>query len=308
VSVGKVSKEKQFSLVRVLIALAWADGEISNEELNFLKDFIFKFDLTGEEWAKVEMYMEDPIPPDEAEALVKDFVLHLGGSQERKEVIAALEGIMAADGETRPEEQAFLKQCTAIFKESGPASSLMSRIGGLFRETVFKPGETSQRKEELHDFLNNRILFKVRRKLEREKLSLEADPEKLAYASLFAGLLSHIASIDNGTSEVELTVLKRQLKEVAGFDQEAVELILSVVRETASKGLDRFRLTREFYEKSNVEQRRQLLDCLFDMAGADDDLAHTEVEEVRAIAFGLKFSHKDFIDAKVKHLDKTRGK
>ncbi len=292
----------------MLIALAWADGEISNEELNFLKDFLFKFDLTGEEWAKIEMYMEDPIPPEEAEALVKDFVLHLGGGQERKEVISALEGIMSADGETRPEEQAFLKRCTAIFKESGPASALMGRIGGLFRETVFKPGATSQRKEELHDFLNNRILFKVRRKLEREKLSLEGDPGKLAYASLFAGLLSHIASIDDGTSEVELTVLKRQLKEVAGFDQEGVELILSVVRDSAAKGLDRFRLTREFYEKSNVEQRRQLLDCLFDMAGADDDLAHTEVEEVRAIAYGLKFSHKDFIDAKVRHLEAARKK
>jgi uncharacterized tellurite resistance protein B-like protein len=308
VSFGKISKEKQFSLVRVLIALAWADGEICNEEMNFLKDFLFKFDLTGEEWAKIEMYMEDPIPPEEAEVLMKDFVLHLSGSKERKEVIDALEGIMAADGETRPEEQVFLERCTAIFKESGPASALMGRIGGLFRETVFKPGATSQRKEELHDFLNNRILFKVRRKLEREKLSLESDPEKLAYASLFAGLLAHIASIDDGTSEVELTVLERLLKKVAGFDQEAVEVILAVVRETAAKGLDRFRLTREFYEKSNIEQRRQLLDCLFDIAGADDDLAHTEVEEVRAIAYGLKFSHKDFIDAKVRHLDAAREK
>lgn len=307
-SFDQVSKEKQFSLVRVLIALAWADGEMSNEELNFLKDFLFKFDLTGEEWARIEMYMEDPIPPEEAEALVKDFVLHLGGSGERKEVISALEGIMAADGTTRPEEQAFLERCIAIFKESGPASALMGRIGGLFRETVFKPAGTSQRKEELHDFLNNRILFKVRRKLEREKLSLEADPEKLAYASLFAGLLSHIAAIHDGISEKELTALKRHLEEAAGFDREAVELILSVIQETADKGLDRFRLTREFYEKSSPEQRRQLLDCLFDIAGADDDLAHSEVEEVRAIAYGLKFSHKDFIDAKVRHLEAAREK
>ncbi|MFQ5579940.1 MAG: TerB family tellurite resistance protein [Nitrospiria bacterium] len=307
-SLGKISKEKQFSLVRMLIALAWADGEISNSELNFLKDFIFRFDLTGEEWARIEMYIEDPVPPEEAEALVKDFVLHLGGAGERKGVVAALEGIMAADGVTRPEEKDFLERCTAIFKKSGPASALMGRIGGLFRETVFKPAGASRRKEELHDFLNNRILFKVRRKLEREKLSLEGDLEKLAYASLFAGLLAHIASIDNGTSEVELTALARLLKEVADFDEEAVELILAVVQETAAKGLDRFRLTREFYEKSSIEQRRQLLDCLFEISGADDDLAHDEVEEVRAIAYGLKFSHKDFIDAKIKYLKASREK
>ncbi|MFQ5779910.1 MAG: TerB family tellurite resistance protein [Nitrospiria bacterium] len=307
-SFDNVSKEKQLSLIRVLIALAWADGEISNEELNFLKDFIFKFDFTGEDWAKIEMYMEDPIPPEEAVALIQDFVLHLGGQRERKEVISALEGIMAADGTTRPEEKAFLERCIDIFQATGPSSALIGRLRGLFRETVFKPTNTSQRKEELHDFLNNRILFKVRRKLEREKLALEADPDKLAYASLFAGLLAHIASIHGSISEKELAVLRQHLEETAGFDREAIELILSVIQESAAKGLDCFRLTREFYERSSPEQRRQLVDCLFDIAGADDHLAYSEVEEVRTIAYGLKFSHQEFIDAKVRHLDAARQK
>ncbi|MBN4054298.1 TerB family tellurite resistance protein [Nitrospira defluvii] len=171
--------EKQYSLIRLLIALAWADGEVSNEETNFLKDFFYKFDLSGEDWAKIELYLEDPIPPEEAEVLIEDFIQRLGGSKEREEVIRLLEGLMSADGVARSEEKTFLKKCTTLIRDGGPASALVGRIKGLFRETVLKPAEGSKRKEELDDFLNNRILFKVRRVLERERLEIEANPKLL---------------------------------------------------------------------------------------------------------------------------------
>ena len=296
------AKEKQLSLFRVLAALAWADGTVSHEELNFLKDFAFKFNFTGEEWAKIEMYLEDAIAPREAEALIQDFVNRLGGRRERASIIGTLKGLMDADGATSPEEHVFLKRFIADLEETGPASVLTSRIRGLFRQTVFQPARTSRRSEELHEFLNNRILFKVRRKLEREQLSLETHPDELAYASVFGGLMAIVASAHTPLSEQELTVLRRHLTESAGFEQEAVELIMAVIEESAARGLDRFRLTREFYQRSSRQQRLQLLDCLFDIAGSDTDLAHAEVEEIRAIARGLKLNHKEFIQAKTEHL------
>lgn len=294
------SNEKEISLIRALIALAWADGEINHDEINFLKDFVFKFDWTGDEWAKIEMYIEEPVPPAEAEALVQDFVQHLGGAGDRKRVIDLLQGMMAADGMTTPEEREFVERFIQVIKEGGPAPALFGRIRGLFQQTVFKPAHASRRSEELHEYLNNRILFKVRRKLEREKLSIELDPQALAYASLFGGLLAYVASLNQPLSDAQMTVLKKHLTETAGFNAEGVALIESVIRE--AKDLDRFRLTREFYEKSSPEQRLQLIDCLFDIAGADKDLTHSEVEEVRAIALGLRLSHSEFINAKTKYL------
>lgn len=302
-----MSNEKKISLVRVLIALAWADGEISHDELNFLKDFMFKFDLTGDEWAKIEMYMEDPVTQEEAELLIHDFVQHLGGARERQQVIEALQKMTAADGVTTPEEKAFLERFSGIINEAGPAPALFGRIRGLFQETVFKPARRSKRSEELHEFLNNRILFKVRRKLERDKLSIEADPEALTYASLFGGLLAHVASLHQPLTDTQMAVLKKHLKEIAGFDNEGTAVIESVIREAAGS-LDRFRLTREFYEKSAPAQRIQLIECLFDIAGVDTDLTHSEVEEVRAIAYGLRLTHSDFINAKVKHLRESEKK
>jgi hypothetical protein len=205
------SKEKQISLIRVLIALAWADGEISHEELNFLKDFMFKFDFTGEEWAQIEMYMEDPVPPEEAEALIQDFIQKIGPFEERQAVISALEGLMRVDSMTTAAEREFLERFTAVLKQTLPPTVLLSGIRGLFKQTVFKPVHGSKRSEELYDFLNNRVLFKVRRKLEREKLTLEGHPDQLAYATLFGGLLAHVASVHKAMGEKELDVLKRHL-------------------------------------------------------------------------------------------------
>ena len=302
------SSEKHISLGRVLIALAWADGEMSHEEQNFLKDFLFKFDFTGEEWAQIEMYMEDPVTSQEAEALVRHFLQNLGSRDNRQELLSALEELMHADGVTTEEEGLFLKRFTDLMQQTSNASALLGQLRGLFQHTVFKPVEGSKRSEELDIFLNNRILFKIRRKLEREQLSLETHPDELAYAALFGGLMAHVASVHHSLGEKELTLLSGHLKQLAGFDEEAIELILSVIQESAAKGLDRFRLTRRFFEKSTSEQRLQLLDCLFDIAGSDTDLHNSEVEEVRAIAYALKLSHGNFIAAKMRHLEKNRRK
>ncbi len=303
--------EKQFALIRVLIALAWADGEISNEETNFLKDFFFKFDFTGEDWAKIEMYLEDPIPPEEAENLVQDFVLRLSGSSEREEVIALLKGLMGADGIVTAEESAFIQRCTEIFRGTGPASALLGRLKGLFRETVLKPSTASKRSasnraEELDDFLNNRILFKVRRALEREQLILEADPDQLAKAALFAGLLAHVAAAEGTVSEEALAVLGVHLQTITSFDDETIALIVSVVKESARSKLDPFRLTRTYYTGHSLAERRHLLDCLFDVAGAGGELSHVSLEGVREIAYGLKFSNRDFIDAKLEYRQRSK--
>ena len=61
-------------LARVIIAVAWADGQISNEEINSLKDLLFRlrtstFDdsmqFSAQEWARLDMYIETPVGDEE---------------------------------------------------------------------------------------------------------------------------------------------------------------------------------------------------------------------------------------------------
>jgi uncharacterized tellurite resistance protein B-like protein len=250
--------------------------------------------------------MEDPVRPEEREALIQDFLKKINSSGERRAFLSSLEGLIQADGITTSEEEEFLKEFKQILQDTPSVKGLFNQFQGLFKKTVFKPVPGSKRSEELHEFINNRILFKVRRKLERENLSLETHPEDLAFASLFGGLMAYVASVHENLNSRELAKIQTHLKNLGTFGDEAIELILSVIQETHSKLLDSFRLVREFYEMSSPQQRRQLIDCLFDIAGSDKDLKHEEVEEVRNIAYALKLTHKEFIESKVAYLQKGK--
>jgi len=58
------------SLAKVMIAAAWADGVISNEEINCLKDLLFHMKgMTAQDWAVIDIYVESPVEAAERQRL-----------------------------------------------------------------------------------------------------------------------------------------------------------------------------------------------------------------------------------------------
>ena len=50
------------SLAKVMVAAAWADGVITNEEINSLKDLLFHLKgITAQDWAEIDIYVETPV-------------------------------------------------------------------------------------------------------------------------------------------------------------------------------------------------------------------------------------------------------
>ena len=84
---------QKLSFLKALIAAAWADGELTHDEINHLKDFFAHFDPKGRDWAKVKMYLEDPLSPEEQEKVITEFVRGLGSEKERKAFLKDLEGV-----------------------------------------------------------------------------------------------------------------------------------------------------------------------------------------------------------------------
>ena len=72
-------KELMLTLAKVIIAAAWADGEMSHQEVNSLKEMLLwsrsgrqrNLDITQREWATLEMYIDAPINAEEREQLVQ---------------------------------------------------------------------------------------------------------------------------------------------------------------------------------------------------------------------------------------------
>ena len=77
-------------------------------------------------------------------------------------------------------------------------------------------------------------------------------------------------------------------------------LVAEMAVSEIGKGLDYYRMSRQFFESTNEAERLHFLDVLFAVAAGDGGVSYLEIEEIRTIAMVLKLTHKQFIDAKLK--------
>ena len=89
------------NLAKVVIAAAWVDGEIDHEEINNLKDLLFLLpDITGREWAILEMYIESPVGAAERTLLVERLKESISSSKDK--VLALQECKQISNSLSRP--------------------------------------------------------------------------------------------------------------------------------------------------------------------------------------------------------------
>ena len=94
------------TLAKVIIAAAWADGSVSHDEINCLKDLLFRIpDLNARDWATLEIYIDSPIEPEERERLLEDLQIALRSQSDKKLALSALDELISADGEITEEER-----------------------------------------------------------------------------------------------------------------------------------------------------------------------------------------------------------
>lgn len=299
------SEAKNLALLQCLVAIAWADRKLGNEELNYLKQLALTFKLSDESWRKLEPYLDDPISLEEGEKLIREFLVHIKTSAEKQELLCSLEEMIQADQKVTPKEEEFLKRFSQIIHETSTLSLIRGKLKKLLEKTLFRPSPGKGR--ESSDYIHNKLLNRLQRRFTEAGLELTLPLEQLNYLTLFGGLLARVAYADGNISLKEKKQIELRLNQLARFRPEELELIVTVIEDQALKGLDRFRLTSEFFKISTREQKIELLNCLFGLAVVNDpQLLNQEVEEIRSIAYALSLSHKDFIDVKLNCLYKDK--
>ncbi len=94
------------TLAKVVAAVAWADGEVTANEVTSLKTLISRLpDITAQQWASLEIYLEHPVDKAERNRLVKELKKQLSSTNDKELAIAALRNLIAADGEITDEEK-----------------------------------------------------------------------------------------------------------------------------------------------------------------------------------------------------------
>ena len=288
------------TLAKVLIAVAWADGELTHEEVNNMKDLLFHLpQLTARQWASLQMYIESPVGDAERERLLEELKLAIQTTRDRELAQRALEEMLRADGEVTEEEEQVAAEIRATI-ESVSGSSLSRLVRGMTGRRAEALANGPNREAYFEDYIRNKVYYGVRRRLDLGETELQVGDDVLRTLSLAGGMMAQVARVNPQVSDAEVATMVDALHEHWHLDADQAAFVAGVaISETASL-MDRYRLAREFASVCGPQERAEFLDVLFAVAAADGVACYDEIEEIRGIAQTLKLSHRQFIDAKLK--------
>ncbi|AQT68431.1 Tellurite resistance protein [Anaerohalosphaera lusitana] len=295
----------KLDVAKLMVAAAWADGQLQNSEINVLKSLMWELgELNAEDWAEIEIYMDSPVSDEERQALENRVYNKISSSEEKEFVEYMLSKLLTSDGIVGTEEKAFLQDTKALI--DGASTGLTGKLSKLMRSVIGNNKNTTPdtaRETDIEDFLRNKIFYSLKQNGIDTNLS-EDQARKLSFA---AGLLGLVANVDKDICTNERKAAVHILQNNWDLDPQTAQAIVDVASDETTQGLDKYRLTDGFYQNTTREQRQRFMVCLFKIAAASGQASHEEIEEIRDIAVGLKLSHQDFIAAKVTLTDKQLG-
>ena len=291
------------SLAKVLVAAAWADGTITTDEINSLKDLLFHLPgMTAKDWDEINIYVDSPVDEAERQRLIADLQAKLASPADRAEALQALDQMVQADGSVSEAEQAVVDEIKAALQAGQPASSQRWHL--FARNRVEQRTQTVQNapNRELHmdDFVKNKIYYHVSQRLPQADAAAHIPDSELRRLSLAGGLLARVAYVDREVTDGEYQTIVNVLQSVWGISLAAASVVAEVAVSDIGKDLDYYRLSRQFFESTSEDERVRFLDALFAVTTGDGHATDEEIEEIRAIAMGLLLSHDQFIEAKLK--------
>jgi uncharacterized tellurite resistance protein B-like protein len=305
-----------FTLAKVIIAAAWADGQVSHEEVNSLKDLLYQLpragkeggargdgglQMSGREWARLEMYIDQPIDEAERARLIADLQNALRSPRDRQLARQALDEMVGIDGEISPTEQAVVAEVKQAIDDVN--LSLFMQLGRMVGGAVARRtavADAPNRERYFEDFVKNKVFYAVSHRLHVAQSELDIPEADLRKLSLAGGLMAKVAHVDQNVSEAEFGAMVQALQTHWEVDEVTAVFITEVAVSEAAKKLDHHRTVRQFATHTTPEERRHFLNVLFAVAVADGLAAYDEIEEIRAIARTLNLTREAFIAAKLK--------
>jgi uncharacterized tellurite resistance protein B-like protein len=137
---------------------------------------------------------------------------------------------------------------------------------------------------------------------ELERLS----PERARFFAAFAYLLARVADADLEVADRERDAISRQLQQHAGLSEHDARMVaeLSILQAEELGGSTHNIVSRQFRELSDRSERLRLIDGLFAVAAADDEVSLQEGNEVFRIAEELGLERLDVLAVRSRYRDK----
>ena len=313
------------SLGKVIAAAAWADDEMTVDEVNRLKDLLYRLpssnnsgvQLAAQDWAQLEMYINAPVNEAERARLVDNLRDAVRTPADRQIALDALQSLEETGSTGQREADVIHKIRVAIEAVDLSLGSRLSQMLGLARPQPSLAPEDAPNREQFFDaYLRNRVYYGLRRRLQRgtpiddgleethsgttfdDDIELNVADEELRRLAAVGGLMARVAQVDQGVTDAEFDVMVKLLRERWSLPHKEALFVAEVALSEVGPQLDTMQLVRELSSEITPEQGVRLLDLLFALADADGFVTGDEVEAIYQIANSLALPHRQFIEAK----------
>lgn len=302
------NKDFILDLGKLMIGIAWTDGQLHPEEINALKELLFLLpDISGEDWRQLELYMTHTVTDAEREELLDRVLKGIRSAGERQLALDTLEKLVAVEGGSANAEVIETIRKDLETKSTGLLAHLLSPLRKTIKARASHYTGKSSREDRIEDFIKNTIYYQLTSVMEHQGRTLSFPEPEARKICLAAGLMAHIAWVDNEVCHREREAMSLGLQQLWNLPNEEAELITEMSHTRIMHGLDLVRLTTGFCEYTTINERKAFLKCLFAIANAADQTSNAEIEEIRGIAISLELPHQEFINAKLTIPREERG-
>jgi uncharacterized tellurite resistance protein B-like protein len=299
------------SLAKVALAAAWADGEVTMQEVNSVKAVLLRLprsggksgpELTAREFAMLEMYARMPVSAEERARLLDELQAAQWTSDERALAIEALTNLIQADGSATSDEQAVIAEVTAAIDAAagGNAKSLGRLFGRSVKQASQASASAPNRERDLEEFMKNKSYYMIRTRLNEAGVDAGIPEAELHKLSTAAGLMARVSRTDPSSSAEELNAIVQALQSHWSISPEVARIAAEATLSGISLDTDPLRLAQELLEITDEDERARFIDALFVVAFADGFVSQAELSEIGSIASWLYLPRKAFINSKLK--------
>jgi len=290
--------------LKVLTTIAWADGEVTQSELNILKSFYRKFNLDKDDLAELKHYLAAPVSKKEQTELYEQLVHELNSESEKEEILSALESMENATKRIGSEEKELVSQFRVLLEKPSITRKSFTSIRNLLGRTIFS--HSREKDLELEKYFKRKVLKKVELKAARLDVKMNLPEDRLYFICLLGALMASVSNVDGSFDDSERKVIKKELSKHFNFKNKELRILFEVILEVTKQGFDFHEVTTELNNLVTYNEKVEITACMLAVGGADGELSHDEAEEIRRITKAMRIPHKVFIEAKMKVLSRLR--
>lgn len=286
-----MNKQRALAMAKVMAAIAWADQQLDNDEINVIKDLVHahfsREQFTSADWVELDCYFIAPVGSAERQRLIWDLLRHLLWQSQVNKAWQHLSQLATHAGEA--ENEALIEVHTAIEHH---------RPWWFWQRWLTRPPHPElQREGYLRDYHDHELAFAAMCTLWVQG-ETKPDLEALRRGGALTGIFMWVARSDGYLATAEEQTIHHLLQHKWSIPDYLIPPLLESGQRRGGR-LDLYKCARHLRQHCAHGQRCVLLEQCFALANSHANTSAEEIASIRKLATDLGLEHQDFINAKL---------